>query len=267
MVQISFNCSSLVGQQAGYQADWSQSVAAVNQHYQPLATFADRFEQMLVGIKALGFTIIDIWTAGQLNWDWATAEHNAIARRLLDQHHLTVASLGGEFGSTPDEFERACRMAVSVGAPLLSGTLPLLFIDREHVIRRLRAYDLRLAIENHPERNPREMLDKIGDGADGRIGTAVDTGWYATQGYDPAQALRDLRDHLLHVHLKDVLPGSDHLNCGYGQGIADIPRCLAALKAIGYQHDISVENHATDHDPTQELITARLLVEKETAST
>lgn len=255
---ISLNGSSFVGQQAGYTADWQQSVAAVNQYYQPLETFYTRFEVLLNEVKSLGFSAVDIWTAGQLNWHWATAEHNEIAAALLKQHNLVVTSLGGEFGETRDEFESACRMAMTVGTSLLSGTLPLLFTDRKFVVEKLNEYELQLAIENHPERNPAEMLEKIGDG--GRIGTAIDTGWYATQGYDPAQAIVDLKDHLLHIHLKDVLPGKDHINCGYGKGVVPIKKCLDNLKAISYAHDISVENHATDHDPTTELRDALQIV-------
>jgi len=37
-----------------------------------------------------------------------------------------------------------------------------------------------------------EMLAKIGDGEDGAVGTAVDTGWWGTHGYDAAQAIREL---------------------------------------------------------------------------
>lgn len=249
---ISLNCSSLVGQQAGYQKNWLQSVAAVNDYYRPLQTFAERFEKMLNGIQALGFEAVDIWTAGQLNWAWTTPEHIAIADRLLRNHAFIVTSLGGEFGATREEFESACRLALGINTSLLSGTLPLLFTDRDYVIQKLRDYGLRLAIENHPEQNPAEMIAKIGDGAEERIGTAIDTGWYATQGYDAAQAIFDLKDHLLHIHLKDVFAG-EHINCGYGKGIVPIDRCLKMLKEIDYQHDISVENHTFDHDPTDEL--------------
>jgi L-ribulose-5-phosphate 3-epimerase len=253
MPQISLNCSSFVGQQAHYQADWAESVAAVNAYYEPLETFEARFDGLLSEIVALGFQSIDIWTAGQLNWAWAKVEHTSVARTLLDKHQLQVASLGGEFGETHAEFDSACRMAVGLGTTLLSGTLPLLFEDRAYVIRGLRDNGLKLAIENHPETHPGEMLDKIGDGAGGLIGTCVDTGWYATQGYDAGRAIADLKDHLLHVHLKDVLAGDAHVNCGYGKGVVDIQRCLTTLKAIGYEHDVSVENHTTDHDPTDEL--------------
>ncbi|MEZ4667294.1 MAG: TIM barrel protein [Anaerolineae bacterium] len=261
MNPISFNCSNLVGKQAQYQADWEKSVLAVNQYYQPIDTFAERFDAMLTGIAALGFTKVDVWTAGQLNWAWATSDHISLAGDMLQKRGMQVTSLGGEFGATQVEFDNACRMAVGVGTSLLSGTLPLLFTDRNYVVNKLRDNNLKLAIENHPERDPTEMLDKIGSGEGGLIGTAIDTGWYSTQGYDAAQAIIDLKDHLLHVHLKDVLAGPDHVNCGYGKGVVDIARCVSTLKTLGFTGDISIEIHAVDHDPTDELREGLQMVE------
>lgn len=40
----------------------------------------------------------------------------------------------------------------------------------------LAEHDPRLAIENHPERSAAGMLAKMSDGAEGRIGTVLDTG-------------------------------------------------------------------------------------------
>lgn len=263
MNPISLNGSSFVGQQAGYSADWSTSVAAVNAYYSPLDTFDERFEAFLLAVKALGFSLLDIWTAGQLNWAWALPEHGQIAADLLDQHRITVVSLGGEFGATREELDSACRMAVGVGTRLLSGTLPLLYTDRSLALSLLRDYDLQLALENHPEKTPADMLAKLGDGEGGTLGTCVDTGWYATQGYDVPQAIRELGSTILHVHLKDVLAGyagGEHVNIGYGKGIVPIVACVDALKEIGYTGDISIENHTTDHDPTPELRDALALV-------
>lgn len=255
MTIISLNCSSFVAQQYGYAPDndWSLRVNAVNDYYSPLATFAERFEALILNVKSLGYDALDIWTPGQLSWAWATENHLNDASRLLTQHQMTVTSIGGAFGDTHDKFIAACQLAVAVNTRLLSGTVPLLFSDRDFLVQTLREYDLQLAIENHPEKTPDEMLTQIGDTADGRIGTAIDTGWYATQGYDAAQAIRDLGEHVFHVHLKDVFDSSEHINCGYGHGIVPLKDCVRALFDIDYAGDISIENHAFDHDPTEEL--------------
>ena len=268
MNRISYNCSNLVGAQCGYsaQSEWDACVEAVNEYYRPLATFAARFEKMILDIRALGFDALDIWLPGQLNFRWAMPEHLKLARALLDKHRMAVTSIGGDFGETKEEFIASCKLAVAVGTDLLSGTTPVVYSDRAFTVRALREYNLRLAIENHPERSSREMLDRVGDGAEGRIGTTVDTGWYATQHYDVVRAIEELDRHILHVHLKNVLDGEEHLNVGYGQGIVPMEQCVYALRRIGYKGDYCIENHPVDHDPTEEIREALGLMKRWTTT-
>ncbi len=254
---ISFMTANYVARQVGYRmtGGWGQGDRATNAHFAPLDTFAERFEELLVDIRALGFGALDLWSA-HLNYAWATDEHLAIARDLLGRQGLAVASLGGYFGSTPEEFAATCRIAGAVGTTILGGSTSLLTKDRAATVALLEEHDLELAIENHPEKTPEELLAKIGDGAGGRIGAAVDTGWYGTQGYDAARALERLRDHLLHVHLKDVRAAGAHDTCRYGQGVVPIEACVRALRAIGYGGAISVEHEPEAFDPTDRRRTA-----------
>ncbi len=262
MNRIALHCSSFVASQRGYgpQNSWADCVQAVNEYYQPLATFAERFEQLILQVRELGFDALDVWQPGQLNWRWATEEHIATARELLNRYHMAVTSLAGEFGATREEFTQACHLATGIHAPLLSGTTSLLFDDRAFIVKTLQECDLKLAIENHPEKTAQEMLVQVGDGAEGRIGTAVDTGWYVTRGYDVVRAIRELNNHILHVHLKDVLPGDEHINCGLGRGCVPLQACVQALQEIGYAGDYSVEEHTLDHDPRTELRAGGALV-------
>ncbi len=232
-----------------------------NAYYAPLETFPARFEALLQRVQRLGYSTIDIWQPAQLDFAWATESHISAARSLLDQYHLGVASYAGGFGETREEFLAACRVASGLGAPLLSGLTDLYFSDRAFVVDTLGQFDLKLALENHPEENARQMLDEIGDSGSGRIGTAIDTGWYATRGYDVVRAIQELEGHILHIHLKDVLPGPEHINCGYGRGCVPLEACVRELKRQGYGGDYSVENHNLDHNPDEDLAEARLLVQ------
>jgi sugar phosphate isomerase/epimerase len=263
MNRISLNGSSFVAAQCGYHSDsdWDACVEAVNDYYRPLETFAARFENMLFDVSALGFDALDIWTAGQLNWRWATQEHITMARALLESHAITVTSLGNDFGETRAEFVAACKLAAGVNTKLLSGACPMLRSERAFVIEMLEQYDLYLGLENHPEKSSQAMLDQIGDGAAGRIGTTVDTGWYATQAGDVVRVIEQLGNHIIHVHLKDVLGGGESdRNVGYGRGIVPLEACVRALKRIGYRGDYSVEIHSLDHDPKDELAEGLRLV-------
>lgn len=188
-----------------------------------------------------------------LNYTWATDDHIALARGLLRRYNLSVASLGGWFGSTPDEFERSCQIAVALGAPILGGGTSMLKKDRPLVIARLKQHGLKFGLENHPEKTPQEVLDQIGSDGEDVLGATVDTGWFGTQGYDAARAIEELGPYVFHVHLKDVKAAGAHETCRYGEGVVPIEGCVRALKQIGYQGAISVEHEPHHVDPTDDI--------------
>ena len=264
MNTISFMTANFVARQLDYNMSrgWGQGDRATNDYFRPLATFGARFEALLQEITALDFDTIDLWLA-HLNPEWATPEHVAVARELLQRYGLSVASLAGWFGATPREFERCCRLAVALDCTVLGGSTSILEKDRAFAVATLQEHGLRLGLENHPEKTPQVMLDKIGDGAGGAIGATVDTGWFGTQGYDAAQAIRALREHVLYVHLKDVLAeGEPHETCAYGQGIVPLEACVRALQEIGYRGTISVEHEPEQEDPRPAVVASRTLLQQ-----
>lgn len=258
---ISFMTANFVARELDYKmtGGWGQGDKATNDYFQPVETYAGRFEALLREIEALDFQAIDLWLA-HLNPAWATAEHSAIARDLLQQYHLPVVSLAGWFGSTPEEFEVTCRLAVALDTHILGGSTSVLEKDRPFVVDRLQHYGLKLGLENHPEKTPEVMLAKIGGGSSSQknvIGATVDTGWYGTQGYDAAEAIRRLDEHIFHVHLKDVLAAGAHETCRFGRGVVPVRQCVRALQAIGYEGAISVEHEPEHFDPTEDCKISR----------
>ena len=96
-----------------------------------------------------------------------------------------------------------------------------------------------LAVENHPEKTPAELLEKIARGH-GAFAATVDTGWWGTHGYDAARAIEELGRQAVHVHLKDVLAeGEPHETCRWGEGIVPIRECVRARahRIRGRDHD------------------------------
>jgi L-ribulose-5-phosphate 3-epimerase len=253
MNTISFVTANFVARQLDYNMTrgWGQGSNATNEFFRPLETFGERFDALLSEVRAMGFEAIDLWEA-HLNAIWATPEHIALANTSLERHKLQVTSLAGWFGSTPAEFEATCRLAVDVGTKILGGSTSMLQKDRAFVIDCLQRYDLCLGLENHPEKSPAELLEKIGDEAGGRIGAALDTGWFGTQNCDAAQAVRSLQGRLLHIHLKDVLAVGAHDTCRYGLGIVEIEGCVRALADQGYRGAIAVEHEPEHFDPTDD---------------
>ncbi|MGC5170106.1 sugar phosphate isomerase/epimerase family protein [Microbacterium sp. DT81.1] len=255
MNAISFMGANLVAQQLNWSMTegWFQGDTAANDFYRPLETFEERFDAFVVLTTEAGFSSLDVWT-GQLNWAWATEAHLEAAGRVLRARNVSVTSYAGTFGETLDEFAKACAVAVALGAPILSGNTPLRETARTGVVEGLRSNDLVLAIENHPEASAEELLAKIGDGADGLIGAAIDTGWWGTNGANAGQCIRQLGSHVMHVHLKDIRAVGGHDTCELGDGIVDIEDCVAAIEEIGFTGPISIEHEPEHYDPVPEVV-------------
>jgi sugar phosphate isomerase/epimerase len=249
MPTIAFTTANYVARQTGWAMHgWAHGDAATQDYFAPLETYAERLEEILARISALGFGALDLWGA-HLGTGWATEEHAAIARETLARHELSLA--GYATWVTPDNIARACELARAIGTDVIAAGFSG---DPEALAPSLDAHGVRLAVENHPEKTPDEVLAKIERGG-GAFGTTVDTGWWGTQGYDAAQAIRDLREHLVHVHLKDVRAvGEPHDTCVWGEGVVDIEACVRALQEIGYEGYLTIEHEPEDHDPSDEIV-------------
>ena len=84
-----------------------------------------------------------------------------------------------------------------------------------------------------------------------RLGICLDTGHTHVNGEDPAQAVRELKDIPLHIHIDDNNGDSDaHMIPGAGS--IDYAPFVSALRDIGYQGFVSAElgfQYTLDPDP------------------
>lgn len=261
MNTLAFVTAIYVGRQVGYDmtTGWGPADEATQAHFRPVATFEARLAELFAEIRSLGFDGVDVWTA-HLNWQWATPEHLTAARRQAAAHNLTITGYAGGFGDTLAEFETACRTASELGARVLAGGTQADRVDRAAVIDLLKRYKLTFGFENHPEKTPADLLARIGGPSDGRIGAAVDTGWWGTQGYDAAAALRELAPQLLAVHLKDVRAAGAHETCRFGTGVVPIKACVDVLRAIGYAGTLSLEHEPEHGNPIPDVAASLALV-------
>jgi L-ribulose-5-phosphate 3-epimerase len=261
MNTVSFITANYVAKELGYNMTegWMQGDEATQNAFKPTATFGQNFEAMLSDIKALGFSAIDLWGA-HLSPNWATKEHISIAKDLLAKHDLEVMSLAAWVGSVQN-LKDICNLAAQLGVPVIGGGAPALADNRKEMLAILKDHNVKLGIENHPEKTPTEVLAQIGDGGDGYIGTACDTGWWGTQGYDAAIAIRELKDHLFAIHLKDVKAVGGHDTCRYGEGVVNIQACVQAFKDIGYNGPLGIEHEPEHFDPTEDVRESKRLLE------
>jgi len=253
MTQISFMTANYVARQLDYHMTegWMQGDGATQAYFQPIETFASRFEAMLDEIKGLGFDSIDLWLA-HLHPNWATDAHIAAAQSALSAHELTVASLAGGFGAHPTELEASCRLAVALAAPVLGGGTALLQNDRPFLAATVRRHGLKFGYENHPERSVEEYFDRIGAGEEDVIGACCDTGWFGTHGVDAVAAVTALAPRLFHLHLKDVLAPGGHETCRYGLGCVPVEEVVKSLLRGGYAGGISIEHEPEHYSPNSD---------------
>jgi len=115
--------------------------------------------------------------------------------------------------------------------------------------RLVKEYDLTIAIHNH---GPTDLYPTADDvwkhiGAfDPRIGICIDVGHAWRAGGDPAAEIRQVKDRLYEVHLKDTkgprgTATRDPAPVVVGRGAIDIHAILTALAEVGYSHETEFE--------------------------
>ena len=133
---------------------------------------------------------------------------------------------------------------------------------------RLTREGLTFGIHNHffkGEKFPYESPDDVLRGLAGRsktMGATLDTGQFASCGYDPAEAVRKLAPYLKMVHLKDIKAGGGEVNVLLGDGVAKIPAVMKELHQVHYRGLVAIEYEKegdVDSDVAKEVAYARKL--------
>lgn len=232
-------------------AEWGDAHAATVEAFHG-DHFEAKFEEIVQNVKACGYDAMELWVA-HLDPLRATPEMMTAARTILDRYDMQVPSYTAGFGQpgvTRADAVRIFETAKQLGASCLAqGFHP----ENGPLVAELaRLYGIKMGLENHPEKTPQEAIDKVKDFSPW-VGVAYDTGWMATQGYNAVQAVMDLKDVLVHVHLKDILAVGEHDTCALGDGIVDIKGVLRALKEIGYLGYITIEHEPLQFDPSDDM--------------
>lgn len=262
MMYVSFITANYVAREVNYRLhpfNWGAAdKATVEAFHGP--QFGQKFDELCRLVKGAGFSNIDLWVA-HLNPFVATRSMVDEAVAILKQHGLRVVAYTGGLGRpemSRADAEKVYQVAKAIGTPLLGvGLHPT---NARLAYELGKEYGIKYAIENHPERNPQELLARIGD-YDEVIGVTQDTGFWGMFDYDAVRATHELKDHLLHMHLKQVRQTSDGWHsCAYDEGVVNIEGIVDALKEIGYQGAISVEHEPHHEDPTPAVVrSAKLL--------
>lgn len=132
------------------------------------------------------------------------------------------------------------------------------------IARIAREQGLRTAVHPHTGTllETRQDIDAFFRAADtDLLPFAPDTGQIAKAGDDPVSTLRDYRDIIRHVHLKDYGGGRETGYLGYapiGSGVIDMPAIFQILEEAAFAGWVTVELDGTPDAPRPPLVAAQM---------
>lgn len=176
---------------------------------------------------------------------------DSVKKQLADAG-INVYAVGVIYMKTKEAVDEAFAYAKKVGVPLIVGVPnPELLDHTESVVK---ATGIRIAIHNHgPEDKlypgPKNVMDLI-KGRDARMGLCLDIGHALRAGTDPAAAVKEYKDRIFDLHIKDVtLAAKDGKAIELGRGAIDFPALVKALQKIRYQGICALEFEKDMSDP------------------
>jgi inosose dehydratase len=165
---------------------------------------------------------------------------------------ITVYTVGVVYMKTEKEVDQAFEYAKMAGVNMIVGAPEYALLP--YVEKKIKTYDIRLAIHNHGPDNPlypnaTDIWNHIKD-MDKRVGICIDIGHTKRDGQDPAGDIIKYGTRIFDVHIKDVDGATkEGKTVEIGRGIIDIPSVIAALRQIKFTGKCSLEFEKDMKDP------------------
>jgi inosose dehydratase len=179
-------------------------------------------------------------------------EKISAAMKKFKDAGINVYTVGVIYMRTKEVVDQAFQYARKVGVNMIVGVPNYDLIDYAEV--QVKAYDMKLAIHNHgPEDKlypaPKDVYDRIKD-RDTRMGMCIDIGHAMRAGSPPEKAIRDFKDRLFDLHIKDVsIAAQDGKAIEIGRGVINFAEVIKSLRKIKYQGVCSIEFEKDMTDP------------------
>ena len=223
----------------------------------PQAWSFNRFSAIEAVEKAAeaGATVIEFFPGQRFSPEGKERfDHNASPEQikqikdLLKKHNIHAANYG--VVGIPNN-EQEARKIFSFAKEMGIYAITTESTDAIDVVEKLvKEFDIRVGYHNHPQQknnpnykvwNPEYIRDLV-KGRDPRIGAAIDTGHWATDGIKALDGMRILKGRIVSLHLKDrPVLGKGSADVPYGTGVIGIAAILNELKRQGFKGNISIE--------------------------
>lgn len=165
---------------------------------------------------------------------------------------ITVYTVGVIYMKSEKEADQAFSYAKMAGVKMIVGAPDYNLLP--YVEKKVKQYDIRLAIHNHGPDNPlfpnaTDIWNHIKN-MDPGMGICLDIGHTVRDGQDPSLDVERYSSRIFDIHTKDV-DGATKAGktVETGRGIIDIPRFIATLRKIKYNGKCSLEFEKEMKDP------------------
>jgi len=187
----------------------------------------------------------------------STDEECAAAAEECKQAGLALYACGVVSMRNETEVDNAFRYAKAAGMEtIVAVPQPAVLPQVEEKVKETGIY---IAIHNHGPGDklyptPETIMERI-HSLDKRIGMCIDVGHTARIGADVVKSIRDYKDRIYDIHLKDETEAAPQgQTCICGRGVLDLYSYLMALIEIGYDRVVSFEYEADQRDPLPGLM-------------
>jgi sugar phosphate isomerase/epimerase len=207
-------------------------------------------EQSIVMMKRIGVTNLSLKEIHlPLN---SSDEKIAAAMAKFKEAGINIYTVGVIYMKTKEAVDQAFEYAKKVGVNMIVGvpTYDLIAYSEEKV----KAYDIRLAIHNHGPEDalypaPKDVYDRIKN-MDARMGMCIDIGHATRAGAAPEKAVRDFKERIFDLHIKDVsIAAKDGKAIEIGRGVIHFSALVESLRKIKYKGVCSIEFEKDMADP------------------
>jgi len=165
---------------------------------------------------------------------------------------INVYAVGVIYMKTKQSVDDAFAYAKKVGVNMIVGVPNYDLLD--YTEQKVKETNIRIAIHNHgPEDalypGPQQVYDRIKD-RDQRMGLCLDIGHALRAGSDLVKAVKQYKDRLYDLHIKDVTAAAkDGKAAEIGRGVIDFAALIKALKKVNYKGYCSIEFEKDMSDP------------------
>jgi inosose dehydratase len=165
---------------------------------------------------------------------------------------INIYAVGVIYMKTKEAVDQAFQYAKKVGVDLIVGVPNYDLIEYSET--QVKATGIKLAIHNHgPEDKlypaPKDVYDRIKN-MDPKMGMCIDVGHAVRAGTAPEKAIKDYKDRLFDLHIKDVtLATKDGKAVETGRGVINYPAVVQALYKVKFTGMCSIEFEKDMGDP------------------